>query len=846
MATGKEFANIEQYKLMGYKDFGEKFLEYLRDFVRESLSQVWDAGAVIDTALTMSGDGTDSFAIGGSSFAADGDGKLLKISDATVNSGIKFENASAAPYYVALKYAEIPKDVDINPRTGLPSYTGWFEEIGESDDPDSVTDNGSNITLQVDSVTESGVSNAGRQVLVYLKQPAKNGTTAAVAIETCTVVWTDSQNQITTTSLLGQSTVSTDTSDYTVVLLGPTVKKNTDLRGETGYTFVGIITGNTTTPTDFDTTDQQLVSVTLSQIGQIFFKASNGRLKIDIRPEAGESGINQLTIRNEDGQPTYEIDEVGNINRVSIPVTKSQLYPTLSSNSITGHVLDCNFTSRCITICEVNRKRKLLVFTNNQATEQVEVWDVDDMSLTNTIDISSTLPSGVTWNAITAVGDSNYVYVYFYNTTEQKIVIQAYDISNISSWVVKTNWPTTGLVISGQGTITYPNTLGNMMLNLDGDRLIVGSLRTDVHIYIINKSTSNIITQGSGDVLDSTHYTPWAVTTDGKFVYYVGNRIDGLGEAYLFSCDLSDLSNGSNGTNWPMILGTGFEEYEGWAHCYDGYIMCSNRNSRDFAIFTLDGLERTVDHTYINELIDIGGAIATHDGVWFSGSLKNYTAQKTYGASKPAIFKFTPNQILTNTTGISRRSFDGNFGECLTPYVIDDTIDDSFVHHGSCFVHDGIDIYVGIISYSVTSKTRVYRFARYAYKDSNTRIIALPKTKSSIQDVSGVVAITLDPEIKHYVLRVTDDITSFTLSADYQKHISTATFTFVFVGAAVGTKTIDGFPAADSEHVWDGPTPPFDISYGKVRTMAVTYVNDYLTGLGRPFIYSMGGEGIEL
>lgn len=262
MTTGAQVLNIVDKKIIGSADFGARLSGYLRTLVRDQNARMFDTDMTHGTGLTLSADGNDKFKIDGSDIVSDGVGNFLD-ADAGTHEGIQFENTSAIDYYVALKYALKPSGISINPRTGQPNYVKYIEEIGEQANPTGVTDNGSNITFVVDSVTEAGVDNTGRQVLVYMKTPAGNAITEVIAIETCTVSYSGGNNKITTTGILGQSTVSTNAADYEVILLGPTVKRYTDLRPISGYGFVGIVTGAGAgnPPTTFDVSDQNVLPI---------------------------------------------------------------------------------------------------------------------------------------------------------------------------------------------------------------------------------------------------------------------------------------------------------------------------------------------------------------------------------------------------------------------------------------------------------------------------------------------------------------------------------------------------------------------------------------------------------
>jgi len=261
MATGAAYVNVTTKRTIGANDFGARFLDYLRDYAIETNKQTFDTDMVHGTGLTLAADGNDKFQIIGTDLASDGAGHFLD-ADAAIHSALQFENGNTIDYYVAMKWCTKPSGIQVNPRTGYPEYLRNVEEVGEKSTPDSVVDNGNGTaTFTVDSVTEAGVDNSGRLVMVYLKSLARDATTEAVAIETRAITYSAGNNKITTNGSLGQTTISTTASDYEIILLGPTVKRYVDLRTQPGYAFLGKITGAGAgnPPSVFDMSDQRIL-----------------------------------------------------------------------------------------------------------------------------------------------------------------------------------------------------------------------------------------------------------------------------------------------------------------------------------------------------------------------------------------------------------------------------------------------------------------------------------------------------------------------------------------------------------------------------------------------------------
>lgn len=268
MTTGVTNWIIATKKTVSTTDLGTRFQTPLRQADRDRFSKIYpDDGVFGDTKLGLTGT-PDNLTITGTAESTDGVGEVLDHTLATDDGSlVPFENTVAIPYYVALRAIEHPQGIQINARTGAPEYQETLEDIGEKGDPDSVVDNGADLTLNINSLLESGVDHSGRTALVYKKIPAAGATTEAVAIETVTVAYAAPNNTVTTTGLLGQSSpASILAADYEVVVLGPTVRRNTDLRTVSGIVFIGIVTGGgpATIPSAFDVTDQNLINVTLS------------------------------------------------------------------------------------------------------------------------------------------------------------------------------------------------------------------------------------------------------------------------------------------------------------------------------------------------------------------------------------------------------------------------------------------------------------------------------------------------------------------------------------------------------------------------------------------------------
>lgn len=226
-------------KFLTQQQMSENFLDYLLKQTRDVLETSWPSQGVFYGGA-LSADGPDAFQVSTPLRSTDGSGRLLELAVAE-STGIMFENQNTIPYHVGLRFNEIPNGTEVNVRTGVIEYSKLEERIGELGQPNAVVDNGTTLTLTVDAVAEVGVTNAGRQVLVWLKTAAGQ----ADAFYEGTVYFSGGVNKVDTINLLGQATgaASTTPADYYVFLIGPTVRRNTDLSLDPAVVYLGKVTG---------------------------------------------------------------------------------------------------------------------------------------------------------------------------------------------------------------------------------------------------------------------------------------------------------------------------------------------------------------------------------------------------------------------------------------------------------------------------------------------------------------------------------------------------------------------------------------------------------------------------
>lgn len=345
MATGAEFVSFNPKRLLGREDFADRFLGYLTTLNQDVSRAAYRKDGVFDSPLGLSADGADKFKIDGTSQAVDGDGHILDPAASGYSTGIQFQNTNTVVYDVALHYAEKPEGIQINPRSGEPEFVSFVEAIGERADPTSVAVAGNGLNVNINSVCEAGVSHAGRKCLVWKTTPGSDAILESIAIEELTVQWNGSSNYVLTAAQFGQATPSTTPAHYQVLLLGPTVRRNTSLFNIPGYCFVGKVTGagGGNPPTTFDVTLQKPITATLSDISEILRTDTHGFTKVRVKADPFDVDEPQIEVQDSGGVPKFIVDEDGDVTiagnlQVTGTTTQNNVVQVNSSETITDNL----------------------------------------------------------------------------------------------------------------------------------------------------------------------------------------------------------------------------------------------------------------------------------------------------------------------------------------------------------------------------------------------------------------------------------------------------------------------------------------------------------------------------
>lgn len=222
--TGAEFVNIELKRFLSQNRMTENLLTYLKNYEEEIASKLFPTAGLFTYPVTITQDGAaGTFTLTPTTIEGiDNGGHVLQLTGSDLID-IPYENTAGEYYWIGMKYIEIPSGVYPNPRTSIPEYDKWQEQVGERATPDAVVDNlDGTLTITVNSVLQNGIDHSDREVMVWLVNPVSNDET--VAIETQTVTYSVTNNTITTDTYLGQGTVSETAADYQVALLGLTIE----------------------------------------------------------------------------------------------------------------------------------------------------------------------------------------------------------------------------------------------------------------------------------------------------------------------------------------------------------------------------------------------------------------------------------------------------------------------------------------------------------------------------------------------------------------------------------------------------------------------------------------------
>jgi len=312
--TGDKKVAFYTKKIFGLTEIRDWFLGYLDKLVRDFTAHVWGIPgffAVTDIDISV----IDEVSLTVAPHAADGSGNLIEATDPDDYESLPFENTLGTTYHVGVSRALRAYGIETNPRTGEVEYRAVEEVIGKSGTPDSVTDLGGTIEMVVDSVCDTGVSQAGRTVLIYLASPVSG--LLSEAFEECLVVWSGGVNKIVTTGTFGQSSVSTTPADYVVILKGCLLTTR-DLRLDSSVAYVGSVVGAGAgnPPASKDISEQRVFfDGGIGNLGDVLALCIHGHTKIRVKADSGDAASEvQIAVHDTAlGTDTFAVTKAGNV-----------------------------------------------------------------------------------------------------------------------------------------------------------------------------------------------------------------------------------------------------------------------------------------------------------------------------------------------------------------------------------------------------------------------------------------------------------------------------------------------------------------------------------------------------
>jgi len=318
LKTHQHLSEFYAKKLLGVTALKTQFRDVIVEAARNFAAHVWGTSglfAAVDLDITVA----DEFSCITAPDGVDNSGSLTSPPPADVTS-ITFENTNAVVYHAALARAVVKSGVETNPRTGAVHYQAEEEIVGVVGTPDLITADpgGTGGMMFVDSICEVGVSCSGRTVRVYLNAPLS--AVEAVAFEDLVVAWDGGNNYINVAGNLGQNlgAFSEVVGDYTVALLGPMVKRNTDLSLDATVVYLGTVTGGGAgNPPSAKNTDGQRVFSAggLAALAEVLEQDAHGFWKLRVKADASDlASDRQIAVENATGSEMFAVMEDGSVS----------------------------------------------------------------------------------------------------------------------------------------------------------------------------------------------------------------------------------------------------------------------------------------------------------------------------------------------------------------------------------------------------------------------------------------------------------------------------------------------------------------------------------------------------
>lgn len=333
MPTADRRINVYEKRLLSRTGINTQFLQFLIDELDENIAAIFQStsGVLDQDTIDLDSSANDTFSLDltNASRVITDAGHVIDLSLITgtgITDDIPFENANAVLYYVGIRFAEVEDGIELNPRTGDPEYPAFKQTYGELGTPNSLTDTfQSNLRVFINDITESGVDHSGRTVRVWLADPVSG--VESIAYFEGTSAYSAPNNYVDipysgAAGPLGQDTSSnppsTTPADYKIFIEGATWRRNTDLRTDSAYAFIGIVTGNgpAATPTVFDTSDQ--VPIFINTLDRAYDGAGGSGSGRNIFVDSGSVRLRSGTSAGDEQHAQLYLDRLGNTQQFQI------------------------------------------------------------------------------------------------------------------------------------------------------------------------------------------------------------------------------------------------------------------------------------------------------------------------------------------------------------------------------------------------------------------------------------------------------------------------------------------------------------------------------------------------
>jgi hypothetical protein len=512
MPTNDRKTNIYHKRLMSLTAIKDQFLDYLQGCIDEVGSAFFagSSGTLGDVKIGLSnahGGSTFDIVAGPSTATSVLAGNhvidLTKVTGAGITHTIPFENGAGATYYVGVYFAEVEIGMEVNPRTSDPEYSAWKQTFGNVGTPTTIVDGTTYLRVNVNSITESGVSHAGRTVRVWLVDPVSP--LEDVAFYEGVIVYSAPDNYVDipysgAAGPLGQDTGSAPPSvvltDYRVFIEGVTWRRNVDLRAVPACAFLGTITGGT--PPTFDTTDQQLLQiVSLDRaydgipgpgLGRKIF-VDAGAVELQTATTTGDVHNAQLRLDRITGTGYFQLGlEVIGHDRSAIPLAILQILRTVDNKLLETEAVDVagdtvTFTRGAIDLLgdnvHINGNMQLVWVRSGNAEGLYGIHSVDTLATITCHDLQT--GASPAWASETALSCSIlHPRMVFSNT----LPVQGDELANWRGLLLTgrdgNNWPTPLLTLMPDGGYGSLIRMGTNRVKADGTADSVDCILTDV------------------------------------------------------------------------------------------------------------------------------------------------------------------------------------------------------------------------------------------------------------------------------------------------------------------------------------------------------------------------------